>query len=98
MKNQYLLFTVFYENQGQNQYLSAGKDNSTSQVESIVANIYKEILSLPLNTQKSYPSHAFAGDRKNLLHDDVVFALDKPSNDLFSTFRKNLMIRLIFLM
>ena len=43
---------------------------------------------------------------KIYLHDNVVFALDinllrfwdKPSNDLFSTFRKNLMIRLIFVM
>ena len=62
MNNQYLLFKVFYENQ----YLSAGKDNSTSQVESIEANIYTDTLSLPLNTQKSYPSHAFSDDRKNL--------------------------------
>ena len=90
MNNQYLLFKVFYENQ----YLSAGKDNSTSQVESIEANIYTDTLSLPLNTQKSYPVMHFP----MTLHDDDVFALDinflrfvgylqpwdKPSNDIFS--------------
>ena len=57
MKNQYLLLTVFYENQ----YLSAGKEKLKSKVCD-----FPDPISLHLNTQKSNPSHAFAGDRKNL--------------------------------
>ena len=71
-----------------------------------------EILSLLLNTQISYPSHTFAGDRKNLFAWRWCFCIghlfasslmylqpmDKPSNDLFSVFYLNQMTRLIFLM
>ena len=97
MKNQYLLFIVFYENL----YLSLEKDKSTSQ---------SEILSFPLYTQKSYTSHAFAGDRNNLFACRMIISQwtlicfdlylqpwDKPSNDIFSAFRQTPMARLIFL-
>ena len=63
MKNQYLLFTVFNENQ----YLSAFLKSKVCDCQ--------DLLSLPLNTQKSNPSHAIAGDRKFYLHDGGVFPL-----------------------
>ena len=55
MKNQYLLFTAFYENQN----LSAGKEN-------LKVYYFRDPLSHPLNTHKSKPNYAFASDRKNL--------------------------------
>ena len=51
----------------ENQYLSAFLKSKVCDGQ--------DLLSLPLNTQKSNPSHAIAGDRKIYLHEGGVFPL-----------------------